>query len=145
MNLPQYITVEEVQRVCRELGLQDWTALKAPEVSPEEAAIVLETLAVRDLDIRLEDFRIGLEVELEHGFAFDDANVTNNHPVLTGMIVLAHFRESLDYYQRLDVAEIEGDMFKAAAAGNAAKLEKYFKKLVAAKLTLAQREAEDLP
>jgi predicted acyltransferase (DUF342 family) len=144
VNLPQYVTIEEVQRICRELGLQDWTALKEAKVTLEEAAIILETLAVKDLAIVLEDFRQGLEVELEHGLTFDDANVTNNHPVLTGKIVLAHFRESLDYYQRLEVAEIEGDLFKAAAAGDTAKLERYYKKLVKAKLALSQHEAKGL-
>ena len=38
--------------------------------------------------------------------------------MLTGKIVLAHFYESLDYYQRLEVAELEGDILKALAAGD---------------------------
>jgi len=54
---------------------------------------------------------------------------------------MAHFKESLDYYQRLDVAEIEGDMAKAAAAGNADKLLAKYRRLVKARLELA--EAED--
>ena len=41
---------------------------------------------------------------------FKDANVTNNHPLLTGLIVLAHFKESLDYYKLFEVAELEGDL-----------------------------------
>jgi hypothetical protein len=40
-------------------------------------------------------------VELEHGTRYPEANVTNNHPILTGKIVLAHLKETLDYYQRL--------------------------------------------
>jgi len=36
-------------------------------------------------------------VELEHGTRFKDANVTNNHPLLTGKIVFAHLKESLYY------------------------------------------------
>jgi len=36
---------------------------------------------------------------------FPDANVTDNHPVLTEKIVLAHLKESLLYYKRLAVAE----------------------------------------
>ena len=66
--------------------------------------------------ISAEDFREGLQVELEHGLQFPDANVTNNHPLLTGMIVLAHLKEMLDYYARLEVAELEGDLFKASQA-----------------------------
>ena len=85
---------------------------------------------------------MGLDVELEHGFMYPDANVTNNHPVLTGMIVLAHMKEALDYYQRLDVAEIEGDMAQAAAAGNADKLLAKYKKLVIAKKAVADAEAK---
>ncbi len=46
------------------------------------------------MEISVENFRVGLEVELEHGILFEEANVTNNHPILTGKIVLAHFKES---------------------------------------------------
>jgi hypothetical protein len=83
---------------------------------------------------------MGLEVELEHGIRFPEANVTNNHPILTGKIVLAHFKESLDYYQRLDVAEIEGDLLKAVASNNAQKVLALYKKLVKAKQELSQAE-----
>ena len=64
------------------------------------------------MKIDLEDFRQGLEVELEHGISFKDANITNNHPILTGKIVLAHLKESLDYYMRLEIAEIVRKPFK---------------------------------
>jgi len=69
--------------------------------------IVLKEMDIGDMKVVLEDFRQGLEVELEHGLMFKEANVTNNHPILTGKIVMAHFKETLDYYKRLDVAEIE--------------------------------------
>jgi len=75
---------------------------------------------------------------------FKDANVTNNHPILTGKIVLAHFKEMLDYYERLEVAELEGDLLKALIAGNQAKLEKYYRKLVQAKLELSKAEIAQL-
>jgi hypothetical protein len=52
------------------------------------------------MKIPLEDFRVGLDVELEHGTRFKDANVTNNHPLLTGKIVLAHLKETMDYIIR---------------------------------------------
>jgi len=140
MKLPDYITVDEVKRVCKELGIRDWTALKKPAVTAEEARKILAEVNVTGMPIVLDDFRAGLEVELEHGTVFSDANVTNNHPLLTGKIVMAHMKESLDYYQRLDVAEIEGDMAKAAEKGDAARLLAKYRKLVLAKLELAKAE-----
>ena len=86
--------------------------------------------------IALEEFRMGLEVELEHGTMFDDANVTNNHPILTGMIVLAHMKEALDYYERLDVAEVEGDLLKAVLSRNLNKIETKYQKLIKAQAAL---------
>ncbi|HNT69720.1 MAG TPA: hypothetical protein PKK79_11225, partial [Syntrophorhabdaceae bacterium] len=75
---------------------------------------------------------------------FRDANVTNNHPLVTGMIVLAHLKESLDYYKLLEVAEVEGDLMKAVAAGDTAKTKKYFKKLAEAKIALAKTQAAQI-
>jgi len=144
MKLPEYITVDEVKRVCRELGIRDWTALAEPSVTDEEAGKILAEVNPGRMPVALEDFRLGLEVELEHGVVYRESNVTNNHPIVTGMIVMAHFQEALDYYQRLDVAEIEGDMLKAAAAGDASKLMSKYRKLVEAKLTLAEAEKRQL-
>jgi hypothetical protein len=144
MELPEYITVEEVKRVCQALGISDWTALSKAKVSHEEAAVILTEINRDGMPITLERFCRGLEVELEHGIRFGDANVTNNHPILTGKIVLAHFKEMLDYYERLEVAELEGDLLKAVVAGNAEKVASYYRKLVAAKLELSQAESEQL-
>jgi len=144
MKLPEYITKEEVKRVCEELGISDWSAKQELTVDAEEAGIVLKAMDIKDMDIPLEVFCVGLEIELEHGTMYEDANVTNNHPILTGKIVLAHLHETMDYYARLDVAEIEGDMLKAAAAGNAEKLLAKYRKLIPAKLELASDEAEEL-
>lgn len=144
MKLPDYVTVEEVKRVCTALGIRDWTHLKKPEVKPEEARIILNEVKPRGMKIPLEEFRAGLEVELEHGTRYKEANVTNNHPLLTGKIVVAHLKESMDYYERLEVAEIEGDLLKAFAAKNPAKAEAKYKKLVQAKLALVKAEAEAL-
>jgi hypothetical protein len=144
MILPDYVSVSEVQRVCRELRIGDWTLLKKAEVTLEEAKKILTDLEIADMDIALEDFKLGLEVELEHGIRFADANVTNNHPILTGKIVLAHFKESLDYYQRLEVAEIEGDILKAVARNDSAKVLALYEKLVKAKLKLSESETKTL-
>ncbi len=144
MILPEYITVKEVQRVCRELKIRDWTKLKEPGVKPGEAKVILKEVNVEGMKISLADFRAGLEVELEHGTRFKDANVTNNHPLLTGKIVLAHLKETLDYYKRLEIAELEGDLLKAVSAKNADKAKKYYKKLADAKRILSRTESEQL-
>ena len=136
IKIPQYVTVSEVKRVCKELGLRDWTKIKEPKVTAKEASVILKVVNVKKMGIVLEEFRMGLEVELEHGTMFDDANVTNNHPVLTGMIVLAHMKETLDYYERLDVAEVEGDLLKAVLSRNLNKIETKYQKLIKAQAAL---------
>ncbi len=144
MKLPEYITADEVRRVCRKLKIRDWTKMKKPGVTKKEAGVILRHLERQGMNIDPEQFRIGLEVELEHGFMFRTYNVTNNHPILTGKIVLAHFMESLDYYRRLEVAELEGDLFKAITAKNAAKIKSYSKRLAKAKIELASYEHKKL-
>jgi hypothetical protein len=142
MNLPFYITIEEVQRICRELGLRDWTQLTEPIVFPEEAELLQAEAGAEALLIPLAEFQRGLEVELEHGLFFPDANVTNNHPILTARIVLAHLKEMLDYYTRLEIAELEGDMFKAAMDGEQAKLAKKYTQLLVSRQRLSQWETK---
>ena len=142
MRLFEYVSIEQVQRVCRELGLRDWTQLTETEVQPEEAGIIQAEVGGEAMQISLDEFRRGLEVELEHGLQFPDANVTNNHPILTGKIVLAHLKEMLDYYTRLEVAELEGDLLKASIKGDVNKLAVVYKKLLAAKAALSEREIE---
>ncbi|MFH0814079.1 MAG: DUF5661 family protein [Pseudomonadota bacterium] len=144
MQLPEYVTAEEVKRVCKELKLSDWTKMKEPKVSPKEARVLLAEVNTEGMKITLEDFRRGLEVELEHGVRFKDANVTNNHPVLTGKIVLAHLKESLDYYKRLEIAEIEGDLLKAIKAGKVTKVKALYRELVEARIILGKAESGEL-
>jgi len=144
MNATEYVTLDEVRKVCEELKIRDWTKLDKPKVQSEEAQVILSKLDVGTMKIGLEDFRQGLEVELEHGIRFKDVNVTNNHPILTGKIALAHFKESLDYYKRLEIAEIEGDLLKAAVSKDSAKLQALYKKLIDAKLILSRIEASCL-
>ena len=144
MELPVYVTVEEVQRVCKALGIRDWTKLADEKVLPEEAKVILQEVNVEGMPIPLQDFITGLEVELEHGTRFPDANVTNNHPILTGKIVLAHLKETMDYYGRLDVAELEGDLLKAVKAKDLTKAADKYRKLLKAKLALAQAEAGEI-
>lgn len=138
MEIPEYVSKDEVKRVCRELGLRNWAEIKGTDVDEKEAARILEIVNIAGMDIPLEDFREGLEVELEHGTMYPDANVTNNHPVLTGKIVLAHLKETMDYYKRLDIAEIEGDLLKAILAKDLAKVEAKYKKLMKAQGILSE-------
>lgn len=145
MDTTEYITLQEVKRVCKELGLQDWTALSEAKVDIGEAQRIQQALGGEALLISAEAFQFGLEVELEHGMQFPDTNVTNNHPILTGKIVVAHLKESLDYYERLNIAELEGDMLKASLSGKSEKLTSIYRKLVEARAKLAEMEKRALP
>ena len=142
MKLPDYITADEVIRVCNEIGLRDWSKITDPSVSGEEASTILKIVNTEGMNIPLEAFRKGLEVELEHGTRFEDANVTNNHPVLTGKIVIAHLKETMDYYERIDVAEMEGDLLKAIQSRNMEKIESKYKKLIEAQKVLNKAVAD---
>ena len=144
MKLPEYITKDEVKRVCRELKISDWTSKKEASVSMKEAKIILSEVNSKKMEIDTAEFKAGLEVELEHGIRFKDANVTNNHPVLTGMIVLAHLKETLDYYRLLEVAELEGDLLKAIAGGQAKKIGGYYSRLAEARIALRKTELKRL-
>jgi hypothetical protein len=144
MKIPQYVSVEEVKKVCKALKISDWTKKKEPKISIKEARVILKELNPKGMNIDPGEFCQGLEVELEHGMQFKDANVTNNHPLLTGLIVLAHFKESLDYYKLLEVAELEGDLIKAVAKGNTAKIKDYYKRLAKAKIALNKAELDRL-
>ena len=140
MKIPSYVTVEEVKRVCREMKISDWTAKKKAEVSLKEAKLILKEVNKGNMNIDPQEFKTGLEVELEHGIQFKDANVTNNHPLLTGLIVLAHFKESLDYYRLLEVAELEGDLLKAVVKGRTKKIRDYYGRLAQARIELRKSE-----
>lgn len=128
----EYITRDEVKRVCKEMGLKDWSALKEAAVTGSEAAKILKAVNVKSMPVLVKVFRHGLEVELEHGTKYDDANVTNNHPLLTGKIVLAHLKETMDYYERLEVAEIESDLLKAILSQDLKKIGAKYRELISA-------------
>ena len=144
MQLPDYVTIEEVQRVCRELHIRDWTAFTKAKVDLDEAKVILKIVNTEEMAIQPEDFCSGLEVELEHGLRFKDANVTNNHPILTGKIVLAHLKESMEYYKRLEVVELEGDLYKAILGKDSNKITSLYKRILDAKKVLCDSELEKL-
>lgn len=60
-----------------------------------------------DVGFDFEQFRMGMNVELEHGTRDPETDVTGDDPITTGRIALAHLREFPDYYTRLDVLEEE--------------------------------------
>ncbi len=144
MPLTEHVTKAEVKRVCDILELRDWSLIADPVVSDEEATKILDMVNTSKMDIKLDTFRQGLEVELEHGTIFKDANITNNHPVLTGKIVLAHLKETMDYYKRVEVAEIEGDLLDAVKSKNLDRIESKYKKLIEAQNILFTSVAEQL-
>lgn len=81
--------------------------------SIDEARAIGDQLQV-DWDlVALEEFRLGLAVELEHGSRDPETDVTHNDPLLTGKIALAHLKEFPDYYTRLSKMEAEADAYWA--------------------------------
>jgi hypothetical protein len=65
-----------------------------------------------------QEFRRGLEVELEHGARDPQTNVTGDDFILTGKIALAHLKEFPDYYTRLDRLELEAEAYWAEKRSN---------------------------
>ena len=57
----------------------------------------------------IEQFRAGMDVELEHGLHDQATNVTGDDPILTAKIALAHLNEFPDYYTRLARMEREAE------------------------------------
>ena len=86
MSGPEHFTVEEAKRIGDALGI-DWGKF--------------------DVD----QFRMGLHVELEHGQRDPATDVTHDDPITTGKIALAHLNEFPDYYTRLAVMEEEAERY----------------------------------
>ena len=86
MTTKQTFTAEEAKKIGEQLGI-DWSKFD------------------------VEQFRSGMDVELEHGLIDPHTNVTNNDPLITGKIALAHLNEFPDYYTRLNKMEQEGDAY----------------------------------
>ncbi len=84
MTSKKHFTVEEARRIGESLGI-DWSKFDVKQ------------------------YRMGLDVELEHGLVDPHTNVTNDDPVMTGKITLAHLNEFPDYYTRLGKMEREAE------------------------------------
>ena len=75
----------------------------------EEASHIGEKLGIDWSEFDVEQYRMGLDIELEHGLVNPHTNVTNDDPILTGKIALAHLNEFPDYYTRLEKMEREAE------------------------------------
>jgi hypothetical protein len=84
MSIKKHFTTQEAREIGEELGI-DW----------------------KKFDV--EQFRMGLDVELEHGLIDPQTNITDDDPILTGKIALAHLNELSDYYTRLYEMEEEAE------------------------------------
>ena len=76
----------------------------------EEAKTIGEELSIKWDRFDVEQFRMGMDVELEHGTRDPSTNVTNDDSLTTGKIALAHLNEFPDYYERLEKLEEEAKL-----------------------------------
>jgi hypothetical protein len=85
--------------------------MSTKEFTEEEARAIGQRIGVdwSAGDVDLEQFRMGLAIELEHGTQDPATNVTNDDETITGKIALAHLREIPDYYTRLAAMESEAE------------------------------------
>jgi hypothetical protein len=81
------------------------------EFTEEEARVIGQRIGVdwSAGDVDLDQFRMGLAIELEHGTQDPATNVTDDDETITGKIALAHLREIPDYYTRLAAMEREAE------------------------------------
>ena len=79
--------------------------------SPEQAREIGERIGIdwETAPFDVEQFRFGMDVELEHGSRDPATDVTGDDPVVTGKIALAHLNEFPDYYVRLAKMESEAE------------------------------------
>ena len=77
----------------------------------EKAKEIGESLGIDWSKYDVEQFRVGMDVELEHGTVDSNTNVTDDDPVATGKIALAHLNEFPDYYTRLLELEEEAEEY----------------------------------
>lgn len=84
----------------------------AEHFTAEKAKKIGEQLGITWDKFDVSQFRRGMDVELEHGSELGDVvNVTNDDPLMTGKIALAHLMEFPDYYTRLDKMESDAHKF----------------------------------
>ena len=81
------------------------------EFTAEEARRIGDQIGVDWAKYPLEEFRLGLAVELEHGAHDPQTNVTGDDEITTGKIALAHLKEIRDYYSRLAIMERDAETY----------------------------------
>ncbi len=84
---------------------------EAKHFTAEEARRIGEALGIDWSQFDVEQFRMGMDVELEHGQRDPATNVTHDDTLVTGKIALAHLKEFPDYYTRLARMEEEAEQF----------------------------------
>lgn len=77
----------------------------------EEAKSIGEVLGIDWSKFDVEQFRMGMDVELEHGLVDPNTNVSDDDSLITGKIALAHLNEFPDYYTRLEKMEKEAEAY----------------------------------
>ena len=77
----------------------------------EQARQVGEKLGLVWDKFDVDQFRRGMDIELEHGLVDPHTNVSDDNPLTTGKIALAHLNEFPDYYDRLEKMEEEAEKF----------------------------------
>jgi hypothetical protein len=83
---------------------------KPKQLTSDEAKRNGDSISIDWSHVDLEQFHMGLFMELEHGTKDSETNMTNDDMVLTGKIALAHLKEFPDYYARLATLEAEADI-----------------------------------
>lgn len=81
------------------------------KISQQEAENIGNTLGIPWDTISLEEFTMGMNVEMEHGTRYPETNLTSDDPLLTWKIAWAHLKEFPDYYTRLLKLENEADTY----------------------------------
>ena len=87
------------------------------QFTTEEARHIGDRSGVYWNQYDIEEFRMGLAVELEHGLHDMQTNVTGDDELVTGKIALAHLKEIRDYYTRLAIMEREAEAYWDAQGG----------------------------
>ncbi len=81
------------------------------KIDANDAKKIGNELGISWNEVNLDEFHIGINVELEHGTRYPETNVTNNDLILTGKIAWAHLKEFPDYYSRLEKLEKEAEEY----------------------------------
>lgn len=79
------------------------------EFTTDEAKAIGEKIGIDFDKYDIEQFRMGLAIELEHGNIDPETDVTNSDGIITGKIAWAHLKEIPDYYTRLEKMEAEAE------------------------------------